>query len=349
MHEFYRGINLGGWLSQYGTKSGEHWASFITEKDIEQIASWGLDHVRLPVDYQVLESDDAPGVPLEQGYGYIDSCLEWCARHGLAVMLDLHEAPGFTFNNALDDATADRDLLFTSVELQDRFVGLWETLATRYASAPCPVAFELLNEVTLPTNDLWNPLIERAHAAVRAAAPEATIVVGGTHNNAVRGLDGLVVVEDPNMIFTFHTYEPLLFTHQMAPWAREAMEWGRRPEYPGELDGLGDFLDRNPRYAPAYADVVGKRLDRDYLEEIVAPAVAFRAATGKPLYCGEFGAADWIDPASRQRWLRDLLAILDEHHIGRALWTYKDMDFGVVNTAGEVRDPGYLAVLRGAL
>lgn len=347
MDEFYRGINLGGWLSQYGTKGDDHRASFITERDIAQIASWGLDHVRLPVDYQVLEADDAPGVPLEQGYAYIDACLDWCAKHGLSVMLDLHEAPGFTFNNALDDATRERDLLFTSPELQDRFVALWETMATRYASAPCPVAFELLNEVTLPTNDLWNPLAARAHATIRGAAPHSTIVIGGTHNNAVRGLENLVLIDDPLLTYTFHTYEPLLFTHQMAPWARDAVAWGGRPEYPGELDGLGEFLEQNPRYAPAYADVVGRRLDRDYLEEIIAPAVAFRAATGKPLYCGEFGVADWIDPASRRRWLRDLLAILDEHHIGRALWSYKQMDFGVVNEAGEIIDDAYADVLRG--
>ena len=61
MDGFSSGINLGGWLSQYGDKSHEHFGNFITERDIAQIASWGLDHVRLPVDYPVIESDDAPG------------------------------------------------------------------------------------------------------------------------------------------------------------------------------------------------------------------------------------------------------------------------------------------------
>lgn len=55
---FHNGINLGGWLSQYEFLASQpltdmnlktHFDSFITEKDIRQIAAWGFDHVRLPV------------------------------------------------------------------------------------------------------------------------------------------------------------------------------------------------------------------------------------------------------------------------------------------------------------
>ena len=60
---FYRGVNLGGWMSQcdYSQERLDH---FIEEKDFAQIAAWGLDHVRLPVDFNVLE--DGKG-------GYIDA------------------------------------------------------------------------------------------------------------------------------------------------------------------------------------------------------------------------------------------------------------------------------------
>lgn len=347
MEGFRNGVNLGGWLSQYGAAGHEHFSTFITEADIAQIASWGLDHVRLPVDYPVIEADDAPGVPLERGYGYIDSCLEWCARHGLSAVLDIHEAPGFTFTNDLEKATEHRNVLFDAPQVQDRFVALWETIATRYASAPVPVIFELLNEVTLPTNEKWNPLVERLHAAIRAITPDVPIMIGGTHNNAVRGLEGLVVVEDPATIYTFHTYEPLLFTHQNAYWAVAPRTWGQSPSYPGELPLLEDFLNEYPEFRGQYADVVGRYLDRDYLAEVLAPALAFADATGKPLYCGEFGVAEWIDPGSRRRWLADLVGLLREHGIGSALWSYKAMDFGIVDKRGTVQDEQYLAILQG--
>jgi endoglucanase len=347
MERFTNGINLGGWLSQYGDKGPEHFSTFITQADIAQIASWGLDHVRLPVDYPVIEADDAPGVPLERGYGYIDACLEWCAKHGLAVVLDIHEAPGFTFTNNLEKSTAHRNVLFDSAEVQDRFVALWEMIAERYKDAPVPVIFELLNEVTLPTNEKWNPLAERLHAAIRSITPDVPVMIGGTHNNAVRGLDGLVVLDDPATVYTFHTYEPLLFTHQNAYWSFAPRTWAESPSYPGELPRLAEFLAEYPEFHGEYADVVGRHLDRDYLAEVLAPAVAFADATGKSLYCGEFGVADWIDPASRQRWLADFLGLLREHGIGSALWTYKAMDFGIVDEHGKVRDEDYLAILRG--
>ena len=55
---FSKGINIGGWLSQYEFIAEQpltpenlknHFDSFITETDIKQIAGWGFDHVRLPV------------------------------------------------------------------------------------------------------------------------------------------------------------------------------------------------------------------------------------------------------------------------------------------------------------
>lgn len=347
MEHFSNGINLGGWLSQFGAAGHEHFSTFVTEKDISQIASWGLDHVRLPVDYQVLEADDAPGVPLERGYAYVDSCLEWCERYGLALVLDIHEAPGFTFTNSLEKDTEHRNVLFDSTEVQDRFVALWETIAARYAHARIPLIFELLNEVTLPTNEKWNPLAARLHGVIRAIAPGVPVMVGGTHNNAVKGLDGLVVLDDPATVYTFHTYEPLLFTHQNAYWSFAPRTWAESPSYPGELPRLAEFLAEYPEYEREYADVVGRHLDRDYLAEVLTPALTFAERTGRSLYCGEFGVAEWIDPASRQRWLRDFLGLLRENGIGSALWSYKAMDFGVVGKDGMVRDEEYLAILRG--
>ena len=50
---FNKGINLGGWLSQclYEKK---HYDTFICEADLKTISLWGLDHVRVPIDYEVL-------------------------------------------------------------------------------------------------------------------------------------------------------------------------------------------------------------------------------------------------------------------------------------------------------
>ena len=55
LNGYMHGVNLGGWLSQTADTSKAHYDNFITEEDIAYIASLGLDHVRVPVDYTLLE------------------------------------------------------------------------------------------------------------------------------------------------------------------------------------------------------------------------------------------------------------------------------------------------------
>ena len=92
---FYRGVNLGGWFSQcdYSKERLDH---FIEEKDMDVIAGWGLDHVRLPMDYNVLET--AEGELSEEGFGRIARAVEWCLKRGLKVVLDLHKTVGYSFD-----------------------------------------------------------------------------------------------------------------------------------------------------------------------------------------------------------------------------------------------------------
>ena len=54
---FMRGINLGGWISQ-GENDPEYIKNFITEDDIKRIASWKVDHVRLPVDFDIIQDEN---------------------------------------------------------------------------------------------------------------------------------------------------------------------------------------------------------------------------------------------------------------------------------------------------
>ena len=81
-----RGINLGGYLSQC-VHNTEHYDAFIQEEDIRKIASMGFDHVRLAIDYEVLE--DEYGGTREEGFAYVTRVVEWCKRQGLNIVLDL--------------------------------------------------------------------------------------------------------------------------------------------------------------------------------------------------------------------------------------------------------------------
>ena len=214
MDGYMRGVNLGGWLSQFDAPTKEHFDTFITEQDIRRIAGMGLDHVRVPVDYTVIETED--GTPKEEGYRYIDKCVQWCRENGLHMIIDVHKTYGYSFDPLDKD---DKTIFFTDRARQQRFFDLWETIAKRYSADLDIVAYELLNEIVMPeVKDLWNGIALKAIEVIRKYAPQTWIIFGGVLYNAVVAVPWLADTPDRRVAYTFHCYEPLIFTHQGAYW-----------------------------------------------------------------------------------------------------------------------------------
>ena len=324
---FRHGINLGGWLSQADGTTEEYFNTFITEADIRSIALMGMDHVRLPVDYNWIEDED--GRPIEAGLAHIDDCAAWCKAAGLHLLIDLHKAFGYTFDPLAKDA--DREIFFHDAALQDRFIALWRRLAQRYGRQGF-IAFELLNEVVSPNVVReWNAIAARTVDAIREFAPEAWIVIGGVGYNHVRSVPLLDPPRDARIVYNFHCYEPMLFTHQKAYWM-DNMPADLSVEYPGELQAYIEKsaeidLDLAGALAGSDVDAFGPA----FFEALFAPALAYAEANDAPLYCGEYGVIDQAPVDSALRWLEDINAAFERHAIGRALWTYKRKDFGLID------------------
>ena len=324
---FQRGVNLGGWLSQCVATTEEHFDNFITGEDIRRIAALGLDHVRLPVDYNWIE--DEAGAPIEAGLKHIDDCMRWCEESGLNVLLDLHKAFGYTFDPL--DADADREIFFHDAALQARFIALWQRLARRYGPH-AGVAFDLLNEVVSPkVAEEWNGIVDRTVAAIREIAPETWIVVGGVCYNNVRSVPLLAPPRDGRVVYNFHCYEPMVFTHQKAYWV-EGMPADLDVAYPDSLErykALSEQLSFDLAGAIAGQDV--NALGPGFFEALFAPALQAAEANGAPLYCGEYGVIDRAPAPCALAWHRDIHAVFEKYGIGRALWNYRGKDFGLVD------------------
>lgn len=322
---FQRGINLGGWLSQC-VHTREHYDSFISGSDIAEIASWGLDHIRLPIDYNLIQNDD--GSFIEDGFRYIDSCVKWCAENRLNLVLDLHRANGYFF-----DDSSENNTFFRSEKLQEMFYALWEAMAMRYGQNS-HVAFELLNEIVdLDLVEIWNAVAAKAVSRIRAHAPSTPVIIGGVNSNSVATLHGLDSPVDRNIVYNFHFYEPLIFTHQSAHWI---------PDMPGDFAisypcSTEEALRHSWMYIPAdknavYDGYTAPELNGDFFESLIARAAAIAEERDVPLYCGEYGVIDLADPQHTLNWYCDLNRAFVRHGIGRAAWTYKAMDFGLIGS-----------------
>jgi aryl-phospho-beta-D-glucosidase BglC (GH1 family) len=320
-----RGINIGGYLSQC-SHNKEHYQSFIGEEDIRQIGEWGFDHIRLPIDYNVLETED--GIAKPEGYGYVSNVVSWCQKHNLDVVLDIHKAYGYDFNNADDEG---KNNLFTNEGLIQRFEKLWVNIAMEYGKYS-NVAFELLNEVVEEKNaDLWNKLIKRAVSVIREITKETPIIYGGIQWNSAGTLKYLEHPEGDNIIFTFHFYEPMVFTHQKAYWV-ENLNNEMEIVYPDSMEKYRAQSIALGYQGGAISTTKSETMGTGFLREMIEEAVMAAKKAGVSLYCGEFGVIDQAPIESTLKWFEDVDQVFREYDIGCAVWTYKEKDFGLIDS-----------------
>ncbi|MDO4475770.1 MAG: cellulase family glycosylhydrolase [Lachnospiraceae bacterium] len=325
---FQKGVNLGGWISQFAEYDTKHFDTFITEEDIAYIAGLKFDHVRVPVDYNVLEDEE--GNSIESGFAYLENCRKWCEKYGLHMLIDLHECYGYSFDPLKKDM--DRKKFFYDEALQERFFALWTKLAERFKDYPEQVAFEPLNEVVLhEVVDAWNEICGKYIRLIRSIAPQTYIVIGGVCYNNVLSVPLLDIPVDERVVYNFHCYEPMVFSHQGAYWV-DYMPSDFRIGYPKTLEEYrGASMELTDDLAGAIFSENAGEIGTEFFEKIFAPAIEAAEKAGVALYCGEYGVIDLANNEDKLRWLSDIHATFKKYGIGRALWNYKEKDFGLVD------------------
>ena len=323
----HRGTNIGGWLSQSNARGRER-AERFTQVDVQRIAGWGLDHLRLPVDEEQLW--DADGRPEEAAWALLYRALDWCAEAGLRAVVDLHVLRTHRFVHQEEQA------LFTDPREALRFAGLWEKLSARLRDRPTElVAYELLNEPVAQENDQWNRVAQVAFAGVRALEPERTIVLGSNFYCIAKTFSDLWIPDDDRVILTFHFYGPMFITHYRASWWEGGVYQGP-VRYPGSPIAEED-LPRVPEAIRYQLDNWNEPYGPAQMLRDMHNALVVARASGKPLWCSEFGICDPDPPlprALRRQWFRDLLGHFAEHHVAYANWTY----WNLRDAAGEPSD-----------
>ncbi len=324
---FEKGVNLGGWLSQ-GSLDVSHLDSFIKEEDIKNIKEMGCDHLRLPVDFENIY-DEVKKCDNKIGYKYIDLCIEWSKKYNLNVVLDLHKAPGYVFDDA-----AYSEGFFTNEKLMTLFLDIWDRLSKRYAKYSDMMMFEMLNEVTsFKVIDEWNALAMRCIKVIRKNAPTVKILYGGVGYSSVKAVKYIPAPLDENIVFNVHCYEPMAFSHQGAYWV-EKMPLDFRINYPVNEEKYKEITKIVPSIKEGTLgdyDNALKLLKDNFFDNLFKEAVECAEKYNVALYCGEYGVIDRADPKSTLNWFKDINATFKRYGIGRAVWSYKKMDFGIID------------------
>ncbi len=193
--------------------------------------------------------------------------------------------------------------------------------------------FEMLNEVTsFDVIEEWNALAFRCIKVIRKNAPKVKILYGGVGYSSVKAVKYIPAPYDENIVFNVHCYEPMAFSHQGAYWV-DKMPLDFRMNYPVEEDKYRYIVDTVPaiRYGTlGEADNALRMLKDNFFINLFKEAVECAEKYNVTLYCGEYGVIDRADPKSSLVWFKDINHAFEHYGIGRAVWSYKEMDFGII-------------------
>jgi endoglucanase len=277
---FHRGVNVLGY-DPYWTEASKRrfeWRHF------DEIHKAGFDFVRLVL--QAFSHMDTQNRLDPAWLAKLDEAVAQAQKAGLGVIIDEHD-----FNPCSENVDVCRT----------RLTAFWHQVAPRFANAPRNVAFEILNE---PHDNLnggpWNGLFAQELALVRQSNPNRIVVVGPTHWNSLADLPLLKLPADPNLLVTFHYYEPFHFTHQGATWVGPEIQ---------KLHGVS----------------WGSAEDRATLAADFDKVAAWAAANHRPILLGEFGAYDKSGTPMNLRaaYTEGVRSEAEKHGFGWAYWQFE--------------------------
>jgi endoglucanase len=255
----------------------------------------------------------------------LDTAVGWAEKHRLYIIIDNHSF----------DPVAPTDENIDGILLK-----VWAQIAQRYKNRGKYVIYEILNEPHGISDSRWGTIQGMAIDTIRKIDTTHAIIVGGTDYNSINKMLSMPEYSDPNLIYTFHFYDPHIFTHQGASWNSPSLAplagvpfpaniW-RMPKTPDVLKGTWVEDGMKNYKNDAALSALAASLDK---------AVVFSRERNVPVFCGEFGVyMIQSPPKDRVIWYQFVTGLLDRRNIARASWDYFG-GFGIFNspTGGDFR------------
>ena len=305
---FKRGVNLTGWLQTSNAKQIQF--TKFGKQDLVNIKSLGCDVIRLPINLHAMTSG-APDYTIDPLFFYfLDQIIDWAEELQLHLILDNH-----SFDPAVN----------TSARIGDILIPVWTQMAQHYKDRSDYVYYEVLNEPHGLSDATWNQIQQRVIDAIRAVDQKHTIVVGPAGWNGYNNLRYMPKYQDDKLIYTFHFYDPFMFTHQGASWVDPSMvplagvpfpyDAALMPPCPPELRGT--WVDSS--LANYKNDGTVQRV-----RQLIDIAADFQSQRHVSLLCGEFGVYMLnSDNDDRIYWYSVVRDYLEQKGFAWTMWDYK--------------------------
>jgi endoglucanase len=331
-----RGFNADGWIN--GPRPAAPADALLRE-----LRQAGMTHVRLPVPAESIMPRFASKAERDGRLQAVDRALTKLISLGYYVSIDLH--PGNRFNQLHRQEPA--------ASMQE-MKSAWTALAGIARRHPADRVFaELLNEPDLKA-DRWQSEAEELAAFVRQLLPHTTIVVGPVNWQRADSLPDFRPLNDLNVVYAIHFYDPMAFSHQGHWDPKEPLHDITGLSYPIRADDPNvqklrqQLIDGNKAAAVELLDrAVAASRDGNGIDKWLEPAAVWQQRFSRPIIVNEFGVLKaGAPPESRLRWLSAVVTYAKQHCWG---WTHWELaqGFGLVDDRTGKPDAGVMEALIG--
>lgn len=312
---FQKGVNLTNWF-QVPSASQIQFTKF-TKKDLQNIKSLGCDVIRLPINLHAM-TNGAPDYTLDPLFlRFLDQVVDWTEALGIHLIIDNH-----TFDPAVETDPAVKAILLK----------VWPQVAAHYKDRSDYLYYEVLNEPHGISAMEWSAIQQSVIDAIRAEDTKHYIIVGGTNYNSYTELANLPIYSDSKLIYTFHFYDPFLFTHQGASWTAPSMASLSDVPFPYKASAMPKIPnDLKGSWIEGALNNYANEGTITRVKQLLDIAVAFKTTHNVPVFCGEFGVfMPNSDNAERVAWYEIVRRYLGENDIAWTTWDYTN-EFGLFN------------------
>jgi endoglucanase len=295
---FGRGANITNWLEAYWMAPNWPQPAKYQKADLQAMQDAGMSTLRLPFCFALITDTVAP-YPVNfasPGIAWLDSIIAWA--DDLQMNLIIVNQHGWDITNANYAAKIPP------------MTAMWRQVVQHYAHLdPERYFFEVLNEPPVGVLPQYADAVNMACIdTIRRYDTQHTLVCGPHTASIGSSYLTFSPYPDTNLIYTFHTYEPLYFTHQGFAWMT--------PNFPAgtPFPLLGDDA-----------------LVRSSIDAVVN----WRDSHGLPVFMGEFGVGKFADDASRCNWIALLGQLIDDNGLHALYWDWGGVapsDFSMFDT-----------------
>jgi hypothetical protein len=364
--ELHRGVAVHEWLnwSPLEPDGSYRWPPYQTQEEwlsrdrpagdwaagdkFQLIRSLGFDFIRLTVDPGPLLSTS--GTKRQEALTLLAADVTAVTRSGLKVVFNIHPVTQVAaYSNDLVNGSADAPGV---AQYREMIADLARTLAPLGTDK---VALEPFNEPAHYPCDAsgstdWQEIMASTVQAIRAVSAEITIVATGACGGNIDGVTDLdPSFDDPNILYSFHMYEPHLFTHQRAdregdfasglPWpASEGTPETVRAMLGAHMQAAGISPDEQARQLAAVRGYIDAYFSENWgepqMQARVGQAVEWARTHDIPtsrLFMGEFGTILMSEDgrsgafdADRLRYLEALRKIAEGQGMPWSVWEFSN-------------------------